>query len=159
MTITLEKYKGTLEDWLNIKPPSKRAYVEEWHEEIKSQYENNINGGGDLFAGILYGLFSDGELVGRLRINNFHSCPQWVEVLNVTVKEELKGNGLGIEMMNLLFKEVKEVHKKEILVLTTSRAKGFYEKLGMTSLGEIQTTKENKLKDESFMYINLNKGK
>ena len=54
----------------------------------------------------------------------------------ICVKKNMRGTGLGRELVEKLIDKCKELHFKEIVVGAQVRAMGFYEKLGFIPYGE-----------------------
>ena len=72
----------------------------------------------------------EGVIVGYVALH-IHSM-KLAEVRSLIVKEELRGQGVGKELVQRALKEARELAVKEVLALTYSKA--FFERLGFVEI-------------------------
>lgn len=99
---------------------------------------NSLSLSPDLDLGIVYGLYQGETLIASARIKQDEYTATAVSIEYVAVKPMYRGQGLGAIFMKGLFKEIREVYNKKIAMLATGDERVFYEKVGMSLLGEIK---------------------
>lgn len=144
MEVGLEKYIGDVDEYIELQRNSHIPYREQWTQDIQKAIELNRLGDESLFAGIPYGLFVDGVLVGACKLVNFYSNKDWIEIFDFVISPEHRSKSLGSQMISFIIDEIKNKYNRNVLVLSTGDAKSFYEKQGFKCFGD--------LKGRAFMY-------
>ncbi|MEI8223793.1 MAG: GNAT family N-acetyltransferase [bacterium] len=103
---------------------------------------NSLSASPDLDLGIVYGLYEGENLIASARIKQDEYTSTAVSIEYVAVKPEYRGKGLGATFMKGLFKEIKERWGKKIVMLATGESRPFYDKIGMSLLGEMTNKDE-----------------
>ena len=107
-----------------------RAHLELWEQNHDAQYEA---------APLqIYVLDQQGQVVGGLA-GRTHGLRAWLEISVVWVKEELRGQGIGRELMR---RAEEEARRRGCLYARTStsqhQAPRFYERLGYSLYGKLE---------------------
>ena len=98
---------------------------------------NSLSSEPDLDLGIVYCLYAGNELIASTRIKQDDYTFAAVSIEYFAVKPEHQGKGFGKLFLQGLFQEIEKRWNKKFVILATSDERGFYEKSGMTLLGEL----------------------
>ena len=113
---------------------------EHYRKLMKGFIANSLSANPDLDLGIVYGLYDEENLIASARIKQDEYTHSAASIEYVAVKPEYRGQGMGTIFLHGLFKEIKEVWKKDVVMLSTGGERVFYEKAGMSLFGELKET-------------------
>ncbi len=100
---------------------------------------NSLSDNPDLDLGVVYCLYAGDELLAATRIKQDDYTFAAVSIEYFAVKPEYQGKGFGKLFLQGLFQEIEKRWNKKYVILATTDSRGFYEKSGMSLLGELPT--------------------
>lgn len=107
-------------------------------------------------------VFCNGKLVGESEIHMMEKTQRHIGVFGITVSQDLRREGIGKLLMDLIFREAKKnIPEIKIVTLdvysTNDVARGLYKKMGFTEYGILPNgiSKIGKFEDMVLMYKNI----
>ena len=110
---------------------------ENYRKLMRGFIANSLSGDPDLDQGIVYCLYSGNEVIASARIKQDDYTFSAVSIEYVAVKPEHQGKGFGTIFLQGLFAEIQKRWNKKFAILATRDERAFYEKTGMSLLGEL----------------------
>tara|TARA_B100000315_G_C14195396_1_gene415190 strand:+ start:107 stop:574 length:468 start_codon:yes stop_codon:yes gene_type:complete len=148
-TLTLELLEKTeVEEFLNIAIDSftdKKQGLATLKRQLDLFFEK-----GNLLNGLFYSFKSNSEIIGTIYIKERECDLDGVDIFNVVIKKDTRGEGIGKKMLQSMFEMIKKTDKEFAFVSTDKTDENFYKKCGMKEFGRINESRNNA--DRVYLY-------